>query len=1099
MKLLKRTSSGLLVLALILGFVHDVHSQAQASNWYFGFNAGLNFDPGTGTVTVLTDGAVSTNEGCSAISDVNGNFLFSTDGSFVYNANQQIMQNGAALRGNPSSTQSAIVVPKPGSADIYYIFTVDVPSNAGGNDDGLNYYEVDMTLDNGLGAVTTNIQNPPNLVPNTAEKIAAISKANSDDFWVVTQANSTGLGRPYDTIYAFEVTDAGVNTTPVTTTFQTQNNPNNGFGFDPRGYLKISPDGSRLVSANATTYCYLFDFDDATGQVSNQTELTFDTGQFAYGIEYSTDNRYLYISTWEAIQGVPSNFDSAIYQFDLDSPNINASRQTIYSGPGYRGALQLAINGKIYYARAQSFQQGSPFLGVINNPDNPAQNTNYVHDGINLGPGVSAQGLPPFIQSFFANFQVENLCFGDLTEFSFTSSEQPSSILWEFGDPANSTSTLENPTFVYAAPGFYDVQLTLTINGQVRVFNKQIEISAVPTANAVPDQLFCDTDQSGDESIDLQTTLDNLVLGAQDPNQFDVSYYQNQQDADEGTNNINSPFIINLGVNQVVARIENTDNLNCYETTTINLQLFEQPTANVATDLEACDDDADGRTTFDLQPMFDEVLGSQDPTVFRVSVHPTQNDADSDSNELPISYQNQQPDTEEVFLRIDNVQNESCYEVISVQLIVNPLPPAEPQTVFQCDEDGNPDGITQFNLSSFDPGITNSAQDVTVTYYNTVNDRQNEVNPIGNDYQNSSPSETVFVTVEDDITGCQSFTTIQLGVSASDAQDTSLELCDLSDETEDGLAEFDLRTADADVLVNAPADVTVNYYVSYNDALLEVNPLPDLFTTTIPGGQTVYARAESPDGNCFGISEVELIVNPQPILEDDLQIDYCLSDVEPATLEAGITVGETADYTYEWNTGETTPTIEVEEEGEFMVTVTDVNGCSSSRTITIIVSNIATIQEIDTFHAGSQDSGTVSIVATGEGDYEYSIDLDQGYQDNPDFDDVEPGFYTARVRDKNGCGIVRQEFSIIGYPRFFTPNNDGFNDFWNLIGTNELFEPNAQVLIFDRYGKLLKQISPRMLGWDGTYNGNPLPSSDYWFKVELSNGRVFSGHFTLKR
>jgi gliding motility-associated-like protein len=149
--------------------------------------------------------------------------------------------------------------------------------------------------------------------------------------------------------------------------------------------------------------------------------------------------------------------------------------------------------------------------------------------------------------------------------------------------------------------------------------------------------------------------------------------------------------------------------------------------------------------------------------------------------------------------------------------------------------------------------------------------------------------------------------------------------------------------------------------------------------------------------------------------------------------------------------------------------------------------------------AGTSSFGSATISVTGLGDYEYRINPEESYQDSPFFDNISPGFYTVYVRDRNGCGVTTQDFSIVGYPRFFTPNNDGFNDFWQLLGVSIVFEPNSEIFIFDRHGKLLKQISPQGAGWDGTYNGNPLPSSDYWFKATLMDGTTFSSHFTLKR
>ena len=143
---------------------------------------------------------------------------------------------------------------------------------------------------------------------------------------------------------------------------------------------------------------------------------------------------------------------------------------------------------------------------------------------------------------------------------------------------------------------------------------------------------------------------------------------------------------------------------------------------------------------------------------------------------------------------------------------------------------------------------------------------------------------------------------------------------------------------------------------------------------------------------------------------------------------------------------------------------------------------------------------TISIVATGEGDYEYALDNINGpYQDDTTFYDVSPGFHTVYVRDKNGCGIANETVSVIGFPNFFTPNDDGYNDTWHIYGINTPSQSGSEIYIFDRYGKLLKQLLFNSLGWDGTYNGNPMPTSDYWFYIKLGDNRIFRGHFTLKR
>ena len=141
------------------------------------------------------------------------------------------------------------------------------------------------------------------------------------------------------------------------------------------------------------------------------------------------------------------------------------------------------------------------------------------------------------------------------------------------------------------------------------------------------------------------------------------------------------------------------------------------------------------------------------------------------------------------------------------------------------------------------------------------------------------------------------------------------------------------------------------------------------------------------------------------------------------------------------------------------------------------------------------DEISLVINARGIGEFEYSID-GVNYQQNNEFI-VFPGNYTVYVRDLYNCRTLMEEFIVLGYQKFFTPNGDGTNENWQIIGAEHY--PEAFIYIYDRYGKLIKQLLPKDKGWDGTYLGQPMPSSDYWFKFENDKGKVFTGHFTLKR
>ena len=260
----------------------------------------------------------------------------------------------------------------------------------------------------------------------------------------------------------------------------------------------------------------------------------------------------------------------------------------------------------------------------------------------------------------------------------------------------------------------------------------------------------------------------------------------------------------------------------------------------------------------------------------------------------------------------------------------------------------------------------------------------------------------------------------------------------------------------------------------------------------------VYARVENANA-CFGISEIELTVFELPNIETQFETLYCLNSFpQTIVLDGGVINDSPSNYSYQWSTGEDTATIEVDAPGSYTVRIFNTNGCFKDRTITVLASNIATITNIEVIDTSQNNSITVFV--SGEGDYEYAIDNSNGpYQDSNVFEDIQPGLYTIYVRDKNNCGITEDLVSVIGFPKFFTPNNDGDFDFWQVYGINNQFQANSSIIIFDRQGKLLAELDPLGPGWDGTYNGAKMPTSDYWFKVQLEDGRTFTSHFTLKR
>jgi gliding motility-associated-like protein len=1087
----------IITLLLLLTSLYS-SAQNQAANWFFGYGAGLQFDLGANTQTSINGGALSTNEGCATISDIFGDLLFYTEGSLVWDRNNHVMPNGTGLFGDASSTQSAIIVPKPNDNDLYYVFTVD--NALDGSNFGLNYSIIDMTLNGGLGDVTSKNLN---LLSICSEKISAVLKdCLTKSIWVITYASQSGSGDNYNTFYAYEVSDTGVNPIPVKSTF------NNISTQEPRGYLKLSPDGEKLACANMGSGMFLFDFDVATGIVSNEQQLNINTASnSAYGVEFSPNSQVLYVhSSNDQQNGSPSAHSSTLSQYDLTSPNISTTRVTIDQQTLYRGGLQLGPDGKIYRALSSTYNIGLPFLGVINNPNALGTACNYQHNAISLAPNNSSQGLPPFIQSIF-NTQVD-IIQNDVSTVNLPLCEGESyTLMAEDILGAIYTWTLDGALLpeddfdlIINQSGHYEVYIDLNdgdcdIEGQAFVSYFQI-----PVANQPPSITNCDTTTTSTFNF---TSQDANILGTQDPLSYKVKYFRSQQDAIDDRNEIIGAYTNTSNPQEIFARIDHRNNANCYDTTSFFIEVYIKPVIENINDIVICDTDfngnsMDGFSTIDLSSITSEVLGSQDPSLYNVTYHNSQLNADSGNSPLPNFYTNTMSYIEQLFVRIENNINTDCFSTGSFMLTVNDSPEAFDTTVIQCDEDGIPEGFTIFNINQALDDITGGAANRDVTYFLSFTDAVNGTNEIDGDaFHNFFNPQVVYAKVVDTTTGCSDLALVTLAVSTTSAHNATLERCD-DDGTEDGFYNFDLTDANDTVLVNLPAGLDVSYYATYNDALLETNPLGSTLTNTTAYSQLIYARVENSNA-CYGISEVQLTVFELPDLEIEDEAVYCLNNFpESITITGGVIGDSPSNYYYLWSTGEDTSEILVYNSGTYNVRVTNTNGCFKDRTVTVLASDVATINDVEIIDASQNN--TITILVSGEGDYEYALDDFNGpYQDSNSFDNVMAGFHTVYVRDKNNCGISEELISVVGFPKFFTPNNDTFNDNWQVYGVNGQFQPMTMIYIYDRHGKLLKELDPLSKGWDGTLNGYGLPASDYWFHVTLQDGRVFSGHFALKR
>ena len=343
----------------------SVNANKSFYNWYFGENAGINFNPiKTGGTAQAISGSVNTMEGVSSISDVEGNLLFYSDGRTVYTSGNTEMQNGTGLFGSSSSTQTCLIVPRP-STNKYYVFTTSV-------ENGLRFSEVDMDLQNGDGQVITK----NNSLLLATEKVAATKHINGTDYWVASHTTGT-------TSYSVrKVSETGISTPVISNIGSTHNTA--------IGYLKFSPNSQKLACAiYDEDIIDIFDFDASGGTLSNLITITgFTYINGPYGLEFSTDSSKLY-----ATDGASTK----VYQFDLSySSATDMTNHAIQVGDvsgGSLGAAQLAPDGKIYIADLDE-----PYLHVICDSDKLGDECSFKENYFVLSgasSGITSQwGLP---------------------------------------------------------------------------------------------------------------------------------------------------------------------------------------------------------------------------------------------------------------------------------------------------------------------------------------------------------------------------------------------------------------------------------------------------------------------------------------------------------------------------------------------------------------------------------------------------------------------------------------------------------------------------------------------------------------------------------
>ena len=650
----------------------------------------------------------------------------------------------------------------------------------------------------------------------------------------------------------------------------------------------------------------------------------------------------------------------------------------------------------------------------------------------------------------------------------------------------------------------------------------------------------CDEDNDNLGSFDLSPVRDDIL--ASDPTLV-VTFHLTLQNALDDVNP-QGDALSNVAGQIIYVRVEFGTGIEC--ATIVELHLIVQPAPEIPTDIAPyviCDDDSDGVATFNLTTMDATIYGTQNPADFVLTYHESMADAESIPGVSPIvepDLSNYMSGNTTIFVRLEGLNG--CINVGQFDLIVNPVPeiPIEVQDgIYEiCDDSSDNDGYAIFDLTTQNDGLTGGDVTLDVNYFETMADIPN--NPISDytAYNNVSIGglphnpQTIFITVTETTSGsgCYSLTSLTLVVNTLPTPNDVLPDLVACDDNNPGdlQEEFDL-TQNEGLMLN-DFDETVTYHETLGDAESGENPIGNATAyANISAPQTIYVRVTntgdpsdaSDDGTgCYTIITFDLIVNPVPEFNlDDLYI-ICINlngteVIGNPTIDTGLS---TSQYTFEWvEDGDPLTILGVDSffmptvEGNYTVTVTNINTlCMSSDSTVVELSSPPTVTATLATEAFA-DNNIIQVTATGDGAalFEFSIDNGPWLSNEPNsntytFNNVLFGEHVIQARDINGCGIASDVVLVMDYPLFFTPNNDGYNDTGQIFGIENQYD--AKIFIFDRYGELLKQLSPTGPGWDGTYNGELLPSSDYWFTIDYrelgeSEGaqKQFKAHFSLKR
>ncbi len=661
---------------------------------------------------------------------------------------------------------------------------------------------------------------------------------------------------------------------------------------------------------------------------------------------------------------------------------------------------------------------------------------------------------------------------------------------------------------------YVSIQNSLNPNGCPVSGPFTLQIGTIPVVNLPP--TFTSCIPSGEPLIfNLETEANTIKQNTPNGNVLDFLFYEGQN-----TNRrlITNPTNYSLQASSTID-VEVRNRITGCTTNSISISLIplEQPNVQDSKFPPVCDTDDqpyDGIATFDLSSPNNEIpdfLESASNSSINVNISYFNNLGDvSDASKAidPTTLENFRSTSRKLYVKLVNIFAPNCPTIIALELEVVPPPTLKlipNNTISDCFNTNNIYDLTQVNTE-----LVDSASTVNISYHSTLEGARTNTDTFPNNIVTyTTPGDTpIWANVQDRNTSCSVVKEFILRIHPNPIANQPQNLVKCDDDFDNRLV-FNLSEMNAEILGASQniSDYSVTYYESLANAQADIEALNTNYDAE--SNTPIFARVENTSTRCFATTSFNLLVNPLPLIPIDDVVTLCLNDL-PLQIDAS--TGNPND-SYLWQTsvntmvnGTTSPLITLTDPsqiGTYSVTVTTDNSasntedCPVTKTFTVIESQQAII-DIST-KTDFVDPNSITVEVDGIGDYVFSLDGGEP-QTSGFFANVTLGPHIVTVIDLNGCEPIDTEVFVMDIPKFFTPNNDGFFDTWHIVGARQL--PGSEIFIYDRYGKLLKMLSYNSPGWNGTYNGQRMPTDDYWFSANIvQNGEMFTlkGHFTLRR